>query len=312
VRRALLIGGAGFIGAHLAHELLARGDEVVVLDADRSYLPGGTSMRAWRRRTLLTGATLRPGGPDDPARLRRDIAEVGPDAVVHLANLPVVGVAARDQAEARRSIVDGTANVIAATTAAAPGARLVYVSSSMVYGDFTAEPQPESAPLRPREPYGACKLEAEERVRASGLDWTIVRPSAVYGPGDANARFVQRLVEAATLGCALELTADDATRLDFTWVGDLATGLAQAATSPAASRRVFNMTAGRARSLREAIEIVRAEGYDVEVRARPARTLRPRRGTLDIASARTALGYDPRWSLERGIAAYLDTVALAA
>jgi nucleoside-diphosphate-sugar epimerase len=311
--RALLIGGAGFVGAHLARELLARGDEVVVLDADRTYLPGGEpaaeQARGWRRRALLKGATVRCGGPDDPERLRRDLAVVRPDVVVHLANLPVVAVAAGDRPAAWRSIVDGTGSVLSATAAVTPSARVVYVSSSMVYGDFSADPQPEDAPLRPREPYGACKLAAEERVRSSGLDWTIVRPSAVYGRGDANGRFLQRLVEAAALGRTLDLTADAATRLDFTWVEDLAAGLARAAVSPAASQRAFNVTAGRARSLHEAIQIVRARGFDVDVRVREATTLHPRRGTLDISRAQSTLGYEPRWSLERGLDAYLDAAA---
>jgi nucleoside-diphosphate-sugar epimerase len=308
--RALLIGGAGFIGAHLARELLERGQEVVVLDDDRTYLPGAEAAaaqaRAWRRRELLDGATLRHGGPHEPERLRRELAAIAPDVVVHLANLPLAAIALRDRAAAWRSIVEGTAAVESAMASRAPGARLVYVSSSMVYGDFVADPQPETARLRPREPYGRCKLAAEACVRASRLDWTIVRPSAVYGPADANGRFLQRLVEATALRRALELTAAGTTRLDFTWVGDLATGLALAATSADASRRTFNLTAGRARSLAEAIGIVRELGHDVEVRTGPTSRFRPTRGTLDIAQARAVLGYEPCWSLEDGLAAYLD------
>jgi nucleoside-diphosphate-sugar epimerase len=309
VGRVLLIGGGGFIGAHLARELLDRRHDVVVLDDDRTYLPGGEHAaeraRAWRRETLLSGAVLEAGGPDDPALLAHAVGAAAPDAIVHLANMPLAGVAAADPREARRSIVHGTANVIAATAAQAPAARLTFVSSSMVYGDFAQDPQPESAPLRPREPYGACKLEAEGLVRASGLRWTIVRPSAVYGPGDANGRFLQRLVEAATTGRTLQLTADPATRLDFTWVRDLARGLADAALSADAIGETFNLTAGCARSLDDAIRAVRAHGHAVAVRHRPATTLRPRRGTLDIARARSVLGYRPSCSLEDGLAAYL-------
>jgi len=309
VGRALLIGGGGFIGAHLAHELLARGHEVVVLDDDRTYLPGGRPdaerARAWRREALLPGATLRSGGPDDPVTLARELRDAAPGVVVHLANLPLAGVAAADPLEARRSIVEGTAGVLAAMARQAPAARLTFVSSSMVYGDFAQDPQPESGPLRPSEPYGACKLRAERLVRASGLAWTIVRPSAVYGPGDANGRFLQRLVEAATAGGTLELTADPETRLDFTWVRDLARGLADAATSPEAIGETFNLTAGHARSLGEAIDVVRGHGHAVAVRRRPATVVRPRRGTLDIARARTLLGYRPSCSLEDGLAAYL-------
>ncbi len=308
--RVLLIGGAGFIGAHLAREMLDRRHDVVVLDDDRTYLPGGepdaVRARAWRREVLLCGAELRSGGPDDPAGLAREVRDAAPDAVVHLANMPLAGVAAADPAAARRSIVDGTANVLATLSEHAPAARLTFVSSSMVYGDFSQDPQPESAPLRPREPYGTCKLKAEELVRASDLAWTIVRPSAVYGPGDANGRFLQRLVEAATSGRTFQLTADPATRLDFTWVQDLARGLADAATCPGAVGETFNLTAGRSRSLGEAIEVVRARGHAVAVRRRPVVTARPRRGTLDIARARTVLGYRPRCSLEDGLAAYLE------
>lgn len=310
VARVLLIGGGGFIGAYLARELLDRHHEVVVLDDGRTYLPGGepeaVRARAWRRETLLSGASLRAGGPDDPAQLAREVRAAAPDAVVQLANLPLAGVAAADPRVARRSIVDGTANVVAATAREARDARLTFVSSSMVYGDFARDPQPEDAPLRPREPYGACKLEAERLVRASGLAWTIVRPSAVYGPGDANGRFLQRLVEAATTGRTFQLTADPATRLDFTWVRDLARGLADAALSPDAVGETFNLTAGHARSLDDAIGVVRAHGHPVAVRRRPPTTLRPRRGTLDIARARSVLGYRPSCSLEDGLAAYLD------
>ncbi len=310
VRRVLLIGGGGFIGAHLARELLDRRHDVVILDDDRTYLPGGepdaVRARAWRRETLLAGAVLRGGGPDDPARLAREVRAAAPDAVVHLANLPLAGVAAADPGEARRSIVQGTANVIAALAEQAPAARLTFVSSSMVYGDFLQDPQPESAPLRPCEPYGACKLEAERLVRASDLRWTIVRPSAVYGPGDANGRFLQRLVEAAMTGRTLQLTADPATRLDFTWVQDLARGLADAALSDDAIGETFNLTAGQARSLGDAIGVVRARGHRVAVRRRPQTTARPSRGTLDIARARSVIGYRPRCSLEDGLAAYLD------
>jgi nucleoside-diphosphate-sugar epimerase len=226
--------------------------------------------------------------------------------VVHLANLPLVAVAGRDPALAHHAIAGTTARVVAAVERHAPAARLTYVSSSMVYGDFTRDPQPERAPLAPLEPYGVSKLAAERLVRASRTRWTIVRPSAVYGPGDGNGRFVQRLVEAAVQERPLRLTAALDTRLDFTAVTDLARGLAQAALSPVAEHETYNLTAGRARSLRDAIEAVRALGHDVEVHPSPAQGARPRRGTLDITFAREALGYEPRRTLEDGLAAYLD------
>lgn len=314
--RIVLVGGGGFVGAHLGSRLLAGGHDVLVLDGHRNYLPGeedhAERLRRWRHEVLLTGAEVRRCTLDDPGALRRQLRTSAPAAVVHLANLPLAAVAGEDPALARRAIVDTTGSVLAAIADAAPSARLTFVSSSMVYGDFARQPQDEVGPTRPREPYGACKLQAERLVRGSRLAWTIVRPSAVYGPGDANGRFLQRLVEAAVGGDVLELRSNSATRLDFTWVGDLAEGLASAALEACAVRRTFNLTAGRSRSLGEAIAIVRKLGRQVEVRPTAWETFRPRRGTLDISLARAVLGFDPRTSLEDGLLQYLSHVAAPA
>jgi len=306
--RVLLIGGAGFIGAHLARVLLDDGHRVDVLDDDRDLLPGeeATRARRWRRRELLPGATLHHGDAAEPALLEAVLALAAPDAVVHLANLPLAGVATREPERAQAAIVGVTEVVVRAVERCAPAATLTYVSSSMVYGDFSGDPQGEDGPLRPRNRYGCCKLEAEEAVRASGLDWRIVRPSAVYGPGDGNGRFVQRLVAAAASGRQLRLTADPATRLDFTWVGDLAAGLAAAVLRPEARHCVFNVTAGRARTLQEAIEAVRGHGLAVDLHPESAvGDDEPRRGSLDISRARAILGYAPAHDLADGLAEYL-------
>lgn len=309
MERILLIGGAGFIGAHLARELSERGRDVAVLDDDRAWTDeeeAAARARAWRRRALLHDAELHHGAADDPLTLTAVLTAIRPEAVVHLANLPLVAVAGRDRARARAAIVGTTAAVVAAVARHAPDARLTYVSSSMVYGDFVRDPQPETARLAPREPYGQAKLDAERLVRDSWTRWTIVRPSAVYGPGDGHRRFVTRLVEAAVHEHPLRLTADPDVRLDFTHVADVARGLADAALPPAAQHDTFNLAAGRARSLGEAIDAVCALGFPVAVEPTAAPAVRPRRGTLDIAHARAVLGYAPRYGLEDGLAAHLD------
>jgi UDP-glucose 4-epimerase len=306
--RVLLIGGAGFIGAHLTRALLDDGHDAIVFDDGRDAVPGeeATRAREWRRRELLAGATCFAGDAADRARLSDVMLATAPDAVVHLANLPLADVAAREPARARRTIVGVTAAVLDVVGEHAPAAALTYVSSSMVYGDFVGEPQPEDAPLRPRDHYGRYKLAAEELVRASGLDWRIVRPSAVYGPGDGNARFVQRLIAAALAGEPFALTADPATRLDFTWVGDLARGLAAAALLDVARHGTFNVTTGCAHSLGDAIAAVRDCGLAVEVHEAPVcAPHEPRRGSLDITRARTILGFAPELDLAAGLAEYL-------
>ncbi|PTL54331.1 hypothetical protein C7Y72_21575 [Paraconexibacter algicola] len=316
VGRALLIGGAGFIGAHLARELVSRSTAVAVLDADRDYRPGGdaaaAATRAWRRRSLLADVDVRRGDAADPLLLAGLLRELRPDVVVHLANLPLAAVAARDPDLARTAIVDVTATVARAVVADTGRPRLVYVSSSMVYGDFVHDPQPEDAILRPLEPYGRAKLLAEQLVRAAPVPWTIVRPSAVYGPGDAGGRVLQRLVDAARSGTPFTLRADPRTRLDFTWVEDLAVGIADAAASTAAVGETLNLTAGRSRSLAEAIAAIRDLGHDLEVRTAPGGRRVPRRGTLDIGRARALLGFAPTHALEDGLYRYLRHAELVA
>lgn len=313
--RVLVVGGGGFIGAHLVRTLVDRGAAVTVVDAWRSYgasLGGEREQTlAWRCERLLAGADVHTLSTDDTDTLRALVAERAPEVVVQLANLPFAQRAFERPSEARREIV-GSTEALLRTLDRAPQLRhVVYVSSSMVYGDFEREPMPEEGPCRPREPYGRFKHAAERLVRrhaaVAGHAVTVVRPSAVYGPGDLGGRFIQRLVAAARSGDTLTLTGAAHTRLDFTFVEDLADGLRRATAHPTGASATFNMTFGEARSLAEAIAIVRDLGHPVAIEhANDPTTFRPRRGALDISRARRALGYDPRHGLERGLERYLS------
>ena len=312
--RVLVAGGGGFIGAHLVRTLVDHGEAVTVADAWCSYGAPRDSERkqtlAWRRERLLDGADVRTLSTDDAGALRELVAERAPEVVVQLANLPFAQRAFERPDEARREIVGSTEALLRVLDRASHLRHVVYVSSSMVYGDFDREPMPEEGPCRPREPYGRFKHAAEALVRrhgvAAGHTVTVVRPSAVYGPGDLGGRFIQRLVAAARSGATLTLTGGEQTRLDFTFVEDLADGLRRAALRPVGAAATFNMTYGQGRSLAEAVAIVRALGYPLTVeRAAQQTTFRPCRGALDISRARRALGYDPRHSLERGLERYL-------
>ena len=294
----LVLGGAGFIGAHLAARLRAAGREVVAVDAHRSW--GNASPEdvaaaaAWRRRELLAGVEEVALDVRDADALRAEVRARRPAAVVHLANLPLAWVATRRPALAQRDILDPTTSVLDAL--AGHPARLVYVSSSMAYGPFDRAPMPEDAPLRPVDPYGRAKAAAEDAVRARRPGSVVVRPSAVYGPGDPNGRILRRLVDAGADGTAVEVD-DPASALDFTWVGDLADGLARACGVPEAAGLAFNLTRGVARTLAEAAAIA----GDVELRVARLAEPRPRRGALDVARARAVLGYAPAVDLEDGL-----------
>jgi nucleoside-diphosphate-sugar epimerase len=308
----LLVGGTGFIGAHLARRLADHGEDVTVLDAGFDYGRTGSELRRaileWRRRRLLADVPVLHGDARDAASLRDIARRVRPTHIVQLANLPLADLAATDPARARASIVGGSLNVLRAAADLPRRPSLVYVSSSMVYGHFDREPMPEDAPKRPHGPYGQLKLAAERTLAAhaatAGVPLTIVRPSAVYGPGDVHGRVLQRLVDAAAWGTPFVLRAEPETRLDFTSVHDVAAGL-HAAALGGASGGVYNITAGHAHSLRATIAVVRRHTPALQVVTAPGSPQGPpRRGTLDIGQARRELGWAPRWTLRDGLAAY--------
>ncbi len=313
----LVTGGAGFIGAHTTARLVAAGHDVVALDPLRIYneplAPHNVANLRHRRERLLAGARLVVGSTEDRAQLETLLDEVRPSHIVHLGSLPLATSAMKDSDPAFQSILQGTHNLLEAVRAVGGIEKLVYVSSSMVYGDFVQDPQPETAPTSPKDVYGGMKLAGEILVqvfgRTAGVPAVIVRPSAVYGPTDVNGRIVQKVVDAARFGYPLRLVNPGTTFLDFSYVEDVADGLIAALLSPVVGE-TFNITAGRGRSLAELYDLVRARvpGIDAEI-AEGETDFRPRRGALDVSKARELLGYDPQFPLERGISTYLDFVA---
>ena len=317
-RGIVLVGGAGFIGHHLAIRLAAAGARVRVIDhlrvnnlrdlSEAPALPNRALYLALLRRRLerlaRAGIPVQCVDACDVHALARAADDLDGAAVVHLA-----AVAHADRSNrAPHAAFQSTLASLAAVLEVARGraARVLYFSSSMVYGDFVSAAAAEDHPLRPIGVYGALKLAGEELVRAHqrvfGLPFTIVRPSALYGPGCVSGRVTQRFVESAMQGEPLVVEGDGSERVDFTYVDDLTDGVARALASPAAENETFNLTCGNARSLLELADVVGASFPGTRVVFAPRDRLRPRRGTLCVDRARALLGYAPRVQLEQGIA----------
>src|SRR5262249_35746751 len=149
--------------------------------------------------------------------LRKAVFDVRPEYILHLGALPLATVARVSADHAFESILRGTFNLVELALEVDSVEKLLYVSSSMVYGDFTQMPMPEDARTAPKDPYGGFKLAGEVIVetfsRAQGLPYAIARPSAVYGPTDMNDRIVQRFVECALWGRPLTVVDPDNTFL---------------------------------------------------------------------------------------------------
>lgn len=323
-RRVALIGGAGFIGHHLALRLAEQGAFVEIVDSLQvNNLLHYISLSQMENRDLylkiinqrlhaLEEAGIRVDVQDarDYDALSRTLNRLAPDVIVQLAAVAHAGKSNKDPFSTFDHSLRTLENALDWSRGAGGVERFVYFSSSMVYGNFKTPVIDEDHPLDPIGIYGALKLAAERIVIAYeqvfGLPYTIIRPSALYGPGCVSKRVAQLFIENALAGQPLRIDGDGDERVDFSYVDDVVDGICLTIASPAATNRTFNITAGNARSIKDLLAIVQDHFPDVEVEHAERDTLRPHRGTLSIERARQTIGYEPRVSLEEGIARYVD------
>lgn len=325
-RRIALVGGAGFIGHHLALALAEEGADVHVVDslqvnnllAVASGVDGYARNRDLymqmlsQRLDLLSraGIPLLVQDARDYHALGRLLDQIKPQVIVHLAAVAHAGRSNKDPFSTFDHSLRTLENAL--DYARDNVEHFVFFSSSMVYGNFESSVVTEDAPLNPIGIYGALKVAGEKIVIAYnqvfGLEYTIVRPSALYGPRCVSGRVGQVFVENALRGEPITVRSDGGGRLDFTYVDDLVQGVCLALAHPAARNETFNLTYGQARPIADVAEIVLAHFPDVEVRYRDFSDdpFMPERGTLDVGKARRLLGYAPSHPIEVGFARYID------
>lgn len=313
--KIFVTGGAGFIGSYVCRQLLDEGHEVVVYDAFVHYIPPMNSLLKdyleLRFQGIEDQIEFKRGDTRDKAHLRRVILETKPDRILHLAALPIADLSNEHSEEALTSILEGAVNVMEVLRDVDFVKRFVYISSSMIYGDFEEIPAPEDHPKRPKDVYGGTKYAGEVMTetfgRRYGIPYSIVRPSAVYGPYDVNRRVSQIFVENALLGKPITLFSGGHQSLDFTFVEDTASGINKVLFHENAEGEAFNITYGRGYTLREFAKILKGFFPDLEVNIVEERDVfRPKRGALSIQKAKDLVGYDPQVSLEEGIERYIN------
>jgi nucleoside-diphosphate-sugar epimerase len=316
--RVFITGGAGFIGSFVARELLARGVETVLFDSFVAYVsPLEVDLHLYlkeRMKGIEHQAIILRGDTTNLSDVRRAIEAHKPDVIIHLAALPIADLSNRYSEEAVKSILQGTVNVLETIRDTDTVQRFIYTSSSMIYGDFQYVPADEDHPKKPKDIYGGTKLAGEILTEAFGrrfgIEYVIVRPSAVYGPTDVNRRVTQIFLENAMAGKPLTLHNGGSSELDFTYVEDTASGIVKAAFEKSAANQVFNITRGEGRSLKELADTLQRWFPDAKsiVEKQPESMMRPKRGALDISKAKKLLGFEPRYSLEQGIEKYVAFV----
>jgi len=308
----LVTGGMGLIGHNVVQRLEAREHEVVIVDIMTNYgiIPQAELeyLLDERRKKIQTQDVYRTDISDSEA-FDRVVENHKPDVIIHMASFPRQKVVNANPAWGARVMMEGLVNIC--ESAKKHGVeRVVYISSSMVYGDF-ADQVLEDTDCRPIGQYGIMKLAGEDLVkdyhRRGCFDYCIVRPSAVYGPLDVEDRVIAKFMLTAMRGDVLRVNGADET-LDFTYVDDAADGIVAAATRIMSANKTFNVTRSRSVSLLEAAEmIVKIVGRGtIETRDRDADF--PTRGALNIDRARTILGFDPKVDVEQGFKNYYNWI----
>jgi nucleoside-diphosphate-sugar epimerase len=308
--KILVTGAYGFIGSRIVERLLELGHEVSALDNSETYgviKPDDLKkLYQWRQRNWGKGVARQDGDVTD----KNDVLSAfrpRPDYVIHLASYPRAKIVNNNPWIGVQNIIGGTVNLLWHCQHM-PVKKFVFVSSSMIYGHFSDGTR-EDAVTKPNNLYGEAKLTAERFVKhyhaQRGIDYAVVRPSGVFGPGDMDDRVLSKFFERAMRNETIEVHDGD-NRVDFTYINDTAEGIIKATLSDAKNQS-FNITAGAATSLRTAAEkIIELTGSTSDIVDTGAHKLYPRRGTLDISRAREQLGYEPGTSFDEGLEEYYE------
>lgn len=308
--KILITGGAGFIGHNVVARLEQLGHECSVLDNETDY--GIVEQHELRpllaeRRQLYQAPQHRIDLGTNDANIDWMVGHYQPEVIIHLASFPRQKVVSANPRWGADVMMSGTMGLLEA--ARTHGVRrFVYISSSMVYGNFL-EDVDEDAECRPIGQYGIMKLAGEwlvkDYARRGCFEHTIVRPSAVYGPRDIEDRVVSKFLTAAMRGQPLRVKGINE-RLDFTYVDDVTAGIVAAALEPLAAGRTYNITRSQAHTLLEAAQLAVATVGRGEIEIQNKDAEYPSRAGLRIDRAREDLGFIPQVDMQEGFQRYYE------
>lgn len=317
--KILITGGLGFIGSHLAKIIIEKkiASKCILLDSFGGFInPIKDSFMDYRKHRFVDNKNIiiERGNAGDFRLIYKILDKYKPKIIFHASAVPLAKLDNISASECRRGSVDTTTNILECINFFQSKKRFklnrfLYFSSSMVYGDFKKSKVSEKEQLNPKEIYGTMKLAGE--IVTKGLcnfykiPYTIIRPSAVYGPTDMNQRVTQIFLEKALKGEQLKIQGKDE-KLDFTFVEDLAEGCVLAARSKKAENNIFNITFGKAQTLYKYVKILSKYFKDLKFSVEERDHLRPKRGTLSIKKAQLLLKYKPKYNLEKGMKKYIE------
>lgn len=308
----IVTGGLGFIGHNVVRMLESQGHNVAITDIQSTYgiIPQAElDYLVSERKQGIKTPLIHKINITDQDGLEWFLKTYPPDVIIHLASFPRQKVVNSNPQWGSRAMSEGLLNLLEKAVKF-KAKKFVYVSSSMVYGDFDDNVR-ETAACNPIGQYGILKLAGEwlvkDYARRLNMPYVIIRPSAVYGPLDVEDRVVSKFLLTAMRGGIIQVNGPNE-GLDFTYVEDTARGIVGAALSENTRNQTYNITRGQSRSLLEAAELaVKIAGKGtIQVNDRDLNF--PSRGSLNIESAKADFGYNPQIDIEEGFQNYYNWI----
>ena len=320
-KKILLVGGCGFIGHNLALKLKENGCVPHIVDsmsvnnilsfADTEIVNKNLYNSILNNRIALlkqNDIILTVQDARDYHAISRIYASIDPDLIIHLAAVSHASKSNKDP----HSTFDHSLRTLENTLDFAKTKKIhvIYLSSSMVYGNFKQEKVDEDAICEPIGIYGTLKLSGELLVKAYNqvfdLPYTIIRPSALYGERCVSRRVGQIFIENAIQGNEININGDGEDKLDFTYIEDLVQGITKCCTNKNALNETFNLTFGRSRKINELLKILLNIFPKIQVNYKEREKFIPERGTLNIDKAKKFIDYNPSFSIEEGYLKYIN------
>jgi nucleoside-diphosphate-sugar epimerase len=308
--KILILGGYGFIGSHTSDILKKQGHEIGIVDCFHQYY----TFPNWEYEPILTQRKkiASPhkeyiGQIENLEFMTKTFEDFKPDRVIHVATYPNAKMV-------QRNVTDATGNMITATAyildlcVKYKVQKIIFASSSMVYGDFKDQIPDETVVPEPNTLYGSYKRQGELMCkiwhRDKGLNYVIMRPSALYGTSDAITRVISQLTKSCLTSGKMTVQGPD-NKLDFSNVFDVANYFSMATTSEIYNE-TFNCTRGRGRKIIEAAEIIKSKLGIGEISTLPHDEFYPNRDTLNSDKAKSMFNWAPVIDIEQGIPDYVD------
>ena len=320
-KKILLVGGSGFIGHNLALYLKKKDAKIFIVDGlsiNNLYSIKDEEIKNKDLYSAILNNRIDLLKKNEIELIIQDAREhqtilkvykqIDPDIIIHLAAVSHANKSNKDP----HTTFDNSLRTLENSLDYARDNKthIIYLSSSMVYGNFDGKDVTEEANCKPIGIYGTLKLSGENIIKAYSevfdLPYTIIRPSALYGERCVSRRVGQIFIENAIQNLDINIKGSGEEKLDFTYIDDLIQGIYKSCINKNSVNQTFNITYGNSRKLSELANLVKKEFPNIKINYTGRDKFTPERGTLNIDKAKKLINYSPQFNLDTGYIKYIQ------